>query len=93
MMEFIDFFTEKTRDVLTIGYGNISLSDYEIISLFLTWTPVAIIVDNSAMWLRFTTDKTIQKRGFHVTLTEVDAQGKYRCLSRERWTDFFIPSD
>ena len=89
-MEFIDFFTEKTRDVLTIGYGNMSLADYEIVSLSVTWTPVAIIVDNSAMWLRFITDKTIQKRGFHVTFTEVDAPGKY-CPTLDR--NVFIPSD
>ncbi len=76
MVEFIDFLTEKTHDVLTVGYGNNASSNTEIISLSLTWTPVSIIVDGSNMWLRFVSDRNVVKKGFHVTIKEVSNKGK-----------------
>ncbi|XP_072033307.1 tolloid-like protein 2 [Amphiura filiformis] len=76
MVKFIDFFTEKTHDTLTLGYGRNASSSTEIITLSLSWTPVSIIVDEANMWLRFASDSTVVKKGFHVSLKEVNNQSK-----------------
>ncbi|XP_038052295.1 G-protein coupled receptor GRL101-like [Patiria miniata] len=68
---FSNFHTEKNHDKVTIGNGHAPSNDSSIIGSFSSsLTSLAVFCNNHIAWMKFTSDYSITRVGFQVTITQ-----------------------
>ncbi|XP_038050981.1 CUB and sushi domain-containing protein 1-like [Patiria miniata] len=68
---FSGFNTEKTYDMVTIGNGHAPSSTDSVIGSFSSsLTSLAVFSNNHIAWMKFTSDSSINRVGFQVTITQ-----------------------
>ena len=78
---FNDFLTERTHDVVSVGHGDVYLTN-TILDLSGDWVPEAVISYDTSVWVRFEADDVVPYRGFQAVVEWLPFHGKYIAIGK-----------